>query len=372
MIKKLTLAERRNVKEAFGAGHPLYQACQDVFTPRSAHLNGVDIEAEEVFYAVAALLDRLMTAKEMEQKAVDGLWTELFKDIRRMKPDATEHDKLQVAHTVFAIVRKLCCHHWSSQFRDTLYDMLGHTISRETGDADKGECEQFQQRLAAHSDELDEWVNAYDTREGLLSEQIEEVMKGKKEKPKRKSGRRAVDVEEITDSFNYMPRIENRNERLQAFYTSLRGRFIDTKTDSKVFINIFQGTATTSKIVWKGKINELHYLFDRLEKMNVVTWPKSFTKWQMVCARFQIRVKRKVGNDSMTNDSYMIEHLKPEQFTSGGRIPQKHDELDKALKVLDKRIEFGKVLDDYLDAFDGEQYDIADRNDALAHGLNTD
>lgn len=372
MIKKLALAERRRVKEAFGAGHPLYLACQDVFTPRSAHLNGVDIEAEEVFYAVAVLLDRLMTAKEMEQKDVDGLWTELFKDIRRMKPDATEHDKQQVAHTVFAIVRKLCCHHWSSQFRDTLYDMLGNTIRKETGDADKGELEKFQQTLTEYSDKLDEWVNAYDIGVGRLSEQIEEVVKEMKEKPRRKSGRKAVDVEEITASFSYMPRIENRNERLQAFYTSLRGRFIEMKTDSKDFIDIFQGTTTTSKIVWKGKINELHYLFDRLDEMNVVTWPKQYTKWQMVCARFQIRVKRKVGNDSMTNDSFFFEDLKTEQFTSGGRIPKKHEELDKVLRVLDKRTKFGKVLDDYLDAFDGEQYDIASRNDALAHGLNTD
>ena len=374
MIRKLNKAERKRVAEQF-SGHPLLMACTDVFAPRSGHLNGADIEAEDIFYDVAVLVDTLFATKDNSQKYVDRLWSELLKDFRQTYSNPTENDKLLMTHTVFTIVRKLCCHHWSTKFRDHFFDTLGNTIERELHHIsvkDKMEYQQFEQNLTEFSDGLDEWINSYDASEGFLSEQIKETAMGGNNKTKLPSGRKAVNVSEIVNSFSYLPNIADRSARLQAFYGGLRGRYIAPQTDQKTFVNLFQGMTTTEKIVWVGEIKELHYFFDKLEKMKVLTWPAEYSKWQMVCARFQRKVKHKVKNDGMTDDSYVIEDLNTRQFTSGGKIPTNYEGLDAILRILSPQTRYKDVLQDYLDSSGNDQYDISDYRDALANGLNTD
>lgn len=173
MIKKLCDEDRQAVKSLFSQ-HPVYAACYAAFDTRSAHLENVDIEAEDVFCAVAAMLDALFEVSEPTQQYVDNLWTELYKSIRKSKQDAAEHDKQQVAHTVFAIVRKLMCHKAELLYSDTIFDMLGRTIQEETGDADKRELSKFQNRLSEFSEVLDEWVNH--EYSGHLSDEIQQEM----------------------------------------------------------------------------------------------------------------------------------------------------------------------------------------------------
>ena len=142
MLHELNKTERNRLREKYESeGNPLFLACDAVFTPRTAHLNGVIIETEEVFCAVAALLDILFQAGHVTQQFVDGLWTQLFRDIRQLKPDASEHDKIQVTHTIFSIVKKLLCHHWKSRYCDTIFDLFTQTIEKECRDADKEEIE---------------------------------------------------------------------------------------------------------------------------------------------------------------------------------------------------------------------------------------
>lgn len=178
MLSKLKEQETTLVRNHYStSGNPLFLALDEVFTKRAAYLEGLDIEAEEVFLAVAQLLDKLFNS-EVSQQDVDKLWTELFNDIRKIKIDATKHDKQQVTHTIFAIVRKLLCHHWKSLYCDTLYDMLGETISREMRNSDKEELEQFSESLFEHSEGLNDWINC--TYDGNLSGEIETLLKGKK------------------------------------------------------------------------------------------------------------------------------------------------------------------------------------------------
>ena len=178
MLSELKRTERAIIRNHYSKQkHPLFLACDDVFYSRSSHLNAVDIEAENIFVGVAHLLDELFKNEGVTQRVVDRLWAELFKDIRGIKMEATEHDKQQVTHTIFAIVRKLMCHHWNSQYCYKLYDMLGVTISREMRDSDKKELEQFSEGLFEHSEGLDDWINC--TYDGNLSGEIETLLKGK-------------------------------------------------------------------------------------------------------------------------------------------------------------------------------------------------
>ena len=179
MLSELKRTERTIIRNHYSEQeHPLFLACDDVFYSRSSHLNAVDIEAENIFVGVAHLLDELFKNKGVTQRVVDRLWTELFKDIRGIKMEATEHDKQQVTHTIFAIVRKLLCHHWKSLYCDTLYDMLGETIKREMRNSDNDELAQFEEGLFEHSEALSEWIN--NVYEGNLGAEIETLLKGNK------------------------------------------------------------------------------------------------------------------------------------------------------------------------------------------------
>ena len=172
-------------------------------------------------------------------------------------------------------------------------------------------------------------------------------------------------------TFDYMPRIEDRAVRLQAFFQSLSGKYIDRKADQKVCIDLFQNTTTTQKVVWIREIILLKYLIAKLEELRYISCPKGYTKWQIVCAHFQLRGKQKYTNDNKTDDSYEITDLTPTQFTKGGKTPQTHDELDKIIRILDPKINYKESLQDYLD-FQQEHDEKMDVSDALANGLNTD
>ena len=178
MLSKLKEQETTLVRNHYNTSDsPLFLALDEVFTKRAAYLEGLDIGVEEVFLAVARLLDKLFNT-EVSQQDVDKLWTELFNDIRKIKIDATKHDKQQVTHTIFAIVRKLLCHHWKSLYCDTLYDMLGETIKREMRNSDNDELAQFEEGLFEHSEALSEWIN--NVYEGNLGAEIEVILKGDK------------------------------------------------------------------------------------------------------------------------------------------------------------------------------------------------
>lgn len=368
MLQQLNKAERKRLRNKYESeNQPLFMVCEAMFTPRSAHLNGVCIESEEVFCATAALLDALFQAEHVTQQFVDNLWNQFFKEIRQLKTDASEHDKLQVTHTAFSIVRKLLSHHWDSRYRDTLFDLLTKTIAKECRDADKEEIRLFLENLFEFSDILDDWINnVYD---GHLSREINTVLREPTTKEKPHSGRKAKDMSTIVETFNYSPLLEDRGARLQAFFLALKGKYLDTNTEQKDFIDLFQNSTTKAKVVWIKDIIELKYLIVRIEKY--VTIPKGFTKWQITCAHFQIRVKRNENIDNKTDNHYVIEDLHPKQFSKGKKIPANHEYIDKVIRIIDPKTNYNTVLQDYLDT-QQEHEETIDKKDALANGLNTD
>lgn len=169
MVHILSQTERQKVREAW-SNHPLFVVCDAAFYDREVHLDAVEITSEDVFYATATILDELMSSDELLQKDIKKLWQKLYKVIREAKPDVTEHDKRQVAHTVFAIVRKALCHHWRTLYCETYFEMLGKTIDDETKTADTEEKESFVEQLIRDSSALADWITDYD---GHLSEKIE-------------------------------------------------------------------------------------------------------------------------------------------------------------------------------------------------------
>ena len=169
MIHILSQPERQKVREAW-SDHPLFIVCDTAFYDREVHFDAAEITSEDIFYATATILDELKSSDELRQKDIKKLWQKLYKVIREAKPDATEHDKRQVAHTVFAIARKALCHHWRTLYRETYFEMLGKTIDDETKTADTEEKDSFVEQLIRDSSALADWITDY---EGHLSEKIE-------------------------------------------------------------------------------------------------------------------------------------------------------------------------------------------------------
>lgn len=346
-------------------------ACTLSFEPRAVRLEGTKADGVDVFRQVAWLLDYLTVNPDvMVQGDVDGLFVSLQNLVREWK-DATVSDRKIVADSVFRIVRKLLCHHWNTYYSRWLFNMFTNTLSR-LGCADTDtDVVLMMERLTAQSDPLDEWINSF--YDGHLSDEVEAVVSGKKAdvKPLQRSGRKKNNPNELTSSFSYRPDVDNRAQRLQAFYQALDRHFI-MHADQQVFINIFMGVETNDYLVWTGDIIELKYLINTLQKAQLITVKGKGGIWQVVCARFKVRIKKKeVIDDSMTNDSYEIIDLSPDQFNKSGKLPTKHEKLDRVVRLLVKETDFNRELQEYLDS-ENERNDINDREDALANDLSTD
>ena len=245
-------------------------------------------------------------------------------------------------------------------------------IEKKKKQCDLDDEQDFLHRLDQCAAGLDDWINEYLASEEFLTDNISAIVDGKAVSiPRRKSGRRAKNLNEIVATFDYLPTLDDRNARLQAFFHSLKGKYIDRKADLQTFVDIFQNTSTSKKIVWIKEIILLKYLINRLEKLGYISSPHSYTKWHIVCAHFQLREKSKHTNDNKTDDSYVIIDLTLTQFTKGRKAPKTHDELDRIIRILDPKVNYEESLQDYLD-FQQEHDEKMDTKDALVNGLSTD
>lgn len=372
MWKTLPQEKVRRLRQSLPE-HPLLKACHVAFTPRIALMDGLMVEAEDIFCVVAEVFDSLLKEDHPTQEIVEDLWTNLVINIRRQwQSDASEKDRMLVATAVFYIVRETLGHHWHSRYCNDLYDMLSVVIEKKKKQCDLDDEQDFLHRLDQCAAGLDDWINEYLASEEFLTDNISAIVDGKAVSiPRRKSGRRAKNLNEIVATFDYLPTLDDRNARLQAFFHSLKGKYIDRKADLQTFVDIFQNTSTSKKIVWIKEIILLKYLINRLEKLGYISSPHSYTKWHIVCAHFQLREKSKHTNDNKTDDSYVIIDLTLTQFTKGRKAPKTHDELDRIIRILDPKVNYEESLQDYLD-FQQEHDEKMDTKDALANGLNTD
>ncbi len=373
MQKILNKTERQRLQSHFTGEttvDPLFEVCRNVFAERAASLEGAKADYEDVYLLVVYVLDSLFFNSNIEgQQDIDDIWNIILMQVREW-PGATVNDRKIIADTVFRIVHKLLCHHWDTYYSDNLYELFSNTLDREKTNNNKEEQKRFRERLSDYSDKLDDWINnAYD---GHLSEEIESAIAGKTAKVrvlKSRSGRKPKDVKSIVVTFDYLSYLSDRTARLQALFESLKGRFIAIDSELKDFINLFQNTTTKTKIVWIQEIVLLKYFILKIE--NYLTLPQGYTKWQIVCAHFQIRNKQIIINVENRDESYVIEDLSTKQFTKGRKIPKTHDELDRIIRILNPKIDYKESLQEYLD-YQQEHDERMDENDALAHGLNTD
>lgn len=296
MIRILSEEERKRVREAFGQ-HPLYAACATVFPRRAAHLNGLDIMEEDIFCAAAELLDVLYNAEvPPSQPSIDKLWIEIYRDIRKPQPAASEDDKRQVAHTVFAIVRKVLCHHWETRLCETLFERLGHTIDKEVKAVDAEEMEQFMSQLIRETNSLQEWVNnVYD---GALGKEIDACLsKAKPTKPKspaKSKEKPSAPPKGKHKAFPFISKVGTDSYRMAqvadlcAFMNKTRadGGPMLTKADQRAFINNFTTGNTSATILWLGTKRQLHFIVSEWKRRKYITFDSDDDIWVITSGVF--------------------------------------------------------------------------------------
>lgn len=348
--------ERKLIGMAFrpvgAAAHPLLEVCDQVFKTRAAMLHNLKAQPEDLFRAVAQMHDRLFDKKEkprISQQYIDDWWNDMAVQLRD-DTEAPVADRQLFADTVFRLVRRLCCYHWDVFYTHTIYDWLSDTLKRKSNDIGKDEQEAFERRLLEFSQPLDDWVNQ--TYHAPLAPEIESAIKGNLAAhglPQKRSGRKPVGKDNITASFNYLPNIENRAVRLQAFFECLKGSYIDGKTDMQIFIDMFSNKSTKDKLIWVSTVRELKYLLKSLKDKKFVTVQQGYTIWQVASARFQVRVKvNTLTDDGRENYSYDIKKLEPRDFTKDSN-KNIYPKLDSIIKLLAPKTDLKNAIQDILD-----------------------
>lgn len=156
---------------------------------------------------------------------------------------------------------------------------------------------------------------------------------------------------DIKASFQIISQLDHVNNRLGLFYKSLKSKgYIDHQTDQLLFIDMFKGITPTHKIVWTKKLYELHYLFNKLNKMKTIgTKPKPIRLWQTVCACFKIRKRNYNGGNNPNEYRLEDNELTPNQFNKGGKLPDSHEELDNIIAFLDPKLDYSTAFESQND-----------------------
>ena len=370
MLKPLTKSERQRLEKYFNppeseSAHPLYRACKACFSARAVSLHDTMTDCADLFFLVAKTLDDFLSCTyAVNQLDVNNSF-HLLQNTLRERGLTSPDDRKVIADSVFRIVRILLCHHWDTYNSDLLYDMFTNTLTNQGVTDDDIDVRQMNEYLDMYLGQLDEWINnaynyhLYDEVNAVLSSRQAEI------KPMVPRGRKKRNPSEIMTSFNYNPSANYRLQRLQAFYKALDRRFI-MYIDQQKFIDMFMGVETNDTMVWIGDIIELKYLIAKLLAEGLITY-KEGGHWQVVCARFKIKISKKGGvDDSMTNDSYEIVDLKPSQFDKSGTLPDHHERLDRIVRMLKDDIDLEQALNDFIDS-ETEHDDVKDKADALAN-----
>lgn len=335
---------------------------------------------EQLFYEAAFLLDDVLEQPDSTASQLSRRWTEIVTAHRKIAPTATPMELYLSTAAVFLVVAVALSLHRKTLYNQLLHDTLLDVVEKKkqqqvqdktTLPVAEAECHHVVCDLSADSQPLDEWINDYiDTPGEWLSDVVQRVAGGGpyqltvKLSSKPKTVRQPQNPETIEDSFTYCAQgIEDKALRLQLFCQCLLGRYIDKDTDQQQFIDMFLGKNTTYKVTWIGNIKELKYLFEKLFD-HLVT--HKHTKWTAVCARFNYRAKISVPDPDTTKKEYrfQIEKLTSQNFNT--QPPEKHDALDRIIKILLPQTQPRKALDDFNKYWEEQTKNDEEKDDNFA------
>lgn len=334
----------------------LLQVCRKVWPGRQEEITSVMVRAEDVFFEVAWLIDKLIDVEsDIDIKTlIGGLWSTVFNDIGYWASNVSKPDRYLIASTVFRIATTAFSLHWQSYYCDILRDaLLGAIEEKRPEPANLHEHQQQEKQqqelfeaIISCSTILNDWVNEYiDNPNEWLTDEIDLALNPSVTVKAGKTKSRKVDKKSITDysrySFQLNVNKKLQEKKLETLYVMLSKRDdkgerlidgelmkyneldeeilsnVETIKDERLkktvinkylFNQVFSGQNTDVRIVWTGDANKLWYFINTLynykveiergsEKKVVRLLEKSGTGpglFEIVRSRFMNGKKRKV------------------------------------------------------------------------------
>lgn len=299
-MKRLEQSRLEEIAETYRE-HPLLQACMSAYRMFQARMSYLMFSPVEVFVESAVVIDCLFESGTDIDAYVSKLWEELTIKYKLWQTGTPEEEIQTAVSSVFytvAVALSVCDDNY---YKDVVKEALLNEVYAHKSVV-KQEEDMIIVKLASFADKLKNWVNVYLDSDRYLSDEILSARTRKLPlKPLKTTKKYNKNSEENTTSFNYNPaKIDDssRNIRLSEVFTRMKSnRLIATDTDLRHFLELFSGESTFVKIVWTGKMNILHYIFDQWINREYLPKPKGGV-WSVVAARFKFRDKDDHGDDT--------------------------------------------------------------------------
>jgi len=277
------------------------------------------------------VIDTLFEDRTDRDVYISGLWNTLTIKYKLWLPGTPENEVQTSVCSVFytvAIALSVCDEPY---FKDNMKEAILDEIYKHKNIVIQEE-DAVIVRLASFSDELKEWMSAYEGSDSYLSDEIYNALLRKNTtRLKAKSSNATVKtIKDNTISFSYCPKNiddKSKNIRINEVFSRLKTqKLIAKETNQKHFLELFSGEATYVKIVWIGETNTLHYIFDQWVKREYLPKPKGGL-WVALAARFLHRVKDVNGDEEdqgFTND----------EIRKSGNPRNPSDDIEQIIEML--------------------------------------
>ncbi len=280
MLKKLNLNQADVIRKSKLADHPLLLTCQKVFKHYMATMERFDFCSEDLFVAVAQVIDRIFENPKEAPAYITGLWDQLKIDMKvNAQTFPPQNDLDTVCTILFYIVAATLSLHWHSYYKQELVGQLRHIIDKEKIIIDEDEKSDVIENLCSHSEGLEDWINGYNESDCWLSDEIDEVLQEKiiilktsrkkqSEKTKKKVAfKSTIDKPKTLKYFvhgnNGILKTQRRRVDL-VFRKFNEWKWIDDQTGADDFNSLFEGDPRHCNITWTGNATILTVLLKEL------------------------------------------------------------------------------------------------------------
>ncbi len=320
MLKKINPSQADVIRKSKLADHPLLLTCQQVFKHYMATMERFDFCSEDLFVAVAQVIDRIFENPKEAPTYITGLWDQLKIDMKvNAQTFPPQNDLDTVCNILFYIVAGTLSLHWHSYYKQELVDQLLHIIDKKKVISDEDEKNDVIANLCCQSVGLDDWINNYDESDCWLSDEIDEVLQKKTTTPEIRPKKKVRNAKNwfTEDTFTYKgyDSDDYKTLRLNLIVSGLLDGFVKGDTPKQWVKNLFSGIPMpkSDKIVWTGTVSELTYFFRTLNGKKLLTYSDNGFFWDIVASHFQVEThfKKSVKKTAINPESLSHHTEKP-------------------------------------------------------------
>ena len=368
MSNRLDQNQQEKVRQWYH-DHPLLCACQDAFQIFQAGMHFLLFSPTEVFVESVEVIDNILEEGSDNLDYIHGLWQKLiiryklWPLVHQGNVDDKEYES--AVSSVFYSVAIVLSRHSDDYYSELIKDALLAEIESHVSIVKQQE-DNVIVSFSQYADKLEQWMDEYASSDSYLSDDIDDIVHGKKPRSSLKIVHREKGINKTKPkkpkpdytkySFTLSPkrRVIGRKEKaLEWLHDELKDKkYVEDFTEIKlkedlsplynieernklVFNSIFSGEDTDYYILWIGTAKELGYFVNQLEERGVLSWKKGPRKWQVT--RNRIWHREEISEISETtgkvNKRYIYVQFDKKSF-NGSLIPANTIELDKILDVI--------------------------------------